>query len=60
MIMVPQIIYITLQLLGGVVLVNKYVKEKNWYELNWFIIGTIITTTLLCYGGFYNVFIPFL
>lgn len=51
----PQIIFLTLQLIGFFATVIKCIKVKNWNDLNWHIIGFILTNALLYWGGFYNV-----
>lgn len=52
--MVPQIIYIILQVLSTMVTFTAYSKKKQWKELKWFIIGLLVTNILLYWGGFYN------
>jgi len=51
--MVPQIIFIIIQLLSSMITFASCVKKKQWSELKWYIIGIIITNWLLIWGGFY-------
>jgi hypothetical protein len=51
--MVPQIIFIILQLLSFMISFAAIAKENKWKELKWHIIGQIITNGLLIWGGFY-------
>ena len=54
--MVPQIIYLILQFFGLIGMSIKYSRDKKSNELHMYILGLIINTILLYYGGFYNVF----
>lgn len=51
--MVPQIIFIILQILSSMVSFAAFAKENKWKELKWYVIGLIITNALLIWGGFY-------
>lgn len=51
--MVPQIIFIVLQLFSSMISFAAMAKENKWKELKWYIIGLIITNGLLIWGGFY-------
>jgi len=52
--MIPQIIFICLQLFGLKIILTEYRKTGNGRELSTSLIAIVINHTLLIWGGFYN------
>lgn len=52
--MVPQIIYIILQIVGLMFAFINYAKANNWQGLKWYLIGSISVYILLFWGGFFD------
>ena len=51
--MVPQIIFIILQVLAVSVTFAGYAKNKDWKGFRWYMFGIILTNAILIWGGFY-------
>lgn len=52
--MVPQIIYIILQVFGLTINFVQFAKKNNWKGFFWYMIGVIFVYLLLISGGFFN------
>ena len=54
--MVPQIIFIILQVIAILMTVIKDLKTKNYINIFWYIVGIVVTNILLYSGNFYDPF----
>lgn len=52
--MVPQIIFIILQIMAISISTMQYIKQKQYINLYWYWFGVIITNLLLYWGNFYS------